>query len=197
MNGRDLARRIESMKLETKVLFMSGYTGDETANPSGHGAGVAYLQKPFTPESLVRKVRETLDGPPAAQTILVADDSAPIRSIFSGILTEAGYSVTQASDGPEMRRRLGAGRIGLAFIDLNMPGQEGLEDIRDLKSQHPDVKIVLMSAAFGSDSPDDPQALGVDAVIGKPAQPETLLDTVRRLMAPRAAPTARPRDGPK
>jgi hypothetical protein len=43
-----------------------------------------------------------------------------------------------------------------------------------------------MSAAFGTGSPGDPQqALGMDAVLGKPAQPEVLLDVVRRLLAPR------------
>jgi DNA-binding NarL/FixJ family response regulator len=63
-----------------------------------------------------------------------------------------------------------------------MPGQKGLEDIRKLRSEHPDVKIVLMSAVFGPTSSGNPQALGVDAVLGKPAQPEVLLDVVRRLL---------------
>jgi CheY-like chemotaxis protein len=88
----------------------------------------------------------------------------------------------EAADGAETRERFRAGRIGLALIDLHMPGQKGLEDIRKLRSEHPDVKIVLMSAVFGPTSSGNPQALGVDAVLGKPAQPEVLLDVVRRLL---------------
>jgi two-component system cell cycle sensor histidine kinase/response regulator CckA len=186
MNGRDLARRIEPLKPGAKVLFMSGYTGGVIDNVGAPGAGFAHLQKPFTPESLARKVRQTLDAPWAAPCILVADDSDPIRNIFSHILTGAGYSVVEAADGAQTRERLRAGGIGLALIDLHMPGQNGLEDIRKLRSEHPEVKIVLMSAAFGTGSPGDPQqALGMDAVLGKPAQPEVLLDVVRRLLAPR------------
>jgi CheY-like chemotaxis protein len=185
MSGRDLARRIESLKPGAKVLFMSGYTGGTIDISAAPGAGFAYFQKPFTPQSLARKVRQTLDAPWAAPpAILVADDSAPVRRIFSQILTGAGYSVVEAADGAQTRERLRAGGIGLALIDLNMPRQIGLEDVRKLRSEHPEVKIVLMSAAFGTGSPGDPQASGVDAVLGKPVHPEALLDVVRRLLTP-------------
>ena len=182
MNGCDLARRIESLKPGAKVLLISGYTAGVVDNLGAPGAGFAYLEKPFTPDTLTRKVREILAQPSAAPGILVADDSGPIRNILSRILTGAGYAVVQAADGAQTRERLRAGRIGLALIDLNMPGQKGLDDIRKLRSEHPDVKIVLMSAVFGPTSSGNPQALGVDAVLGKPAHPQALLDVVRRLL---------------
>jgi CheY-like chemotaxis protein len=193
MNGLDLTRRIGSLKPASKVLFMSGYTGNATANL---GAPEAFIQKPFTPERLTRKVRATLDAPSAAPLILVADDSAPIRGIFSSILTEAGYSVVEAADGAQTRERLRASRIGLALIDLNMPGQEGLEDVRKLRSKHPDLKIVLVSAAFGPAPSADPRALGVDAVLGKPVPAEALLDAVRRLLAPQPGTTVHRLESP-
>jgi PAS domain S-box-containing protein len=183
MNGPDLAHRIGSLKPGTKVLFMSGYTGGEIGSLGAPGEHVAYIQKPFTPESLTREVRGTLDAP-SAPLILVADDSAPIRGIFSRILTEAGYSVVEAADATQTRERLRAGRIGLALIDLNMPGQEDLEDLRKLRSEYPNVRLVRMSAALETGSSGDPRAMGADAVLGKPVQPEVLLDAVRRLMAP-------------
>jgi PAS domain S-box-containing protein len=60
MNGRQLAERLASARPELKVLFMSGYTDDAILQHGVLDSGVAYLQKPLTPASLTRKVREVL-----------------------------------------------------------------------------------------------------------------------------------------
>jgi two-component system, cell cycle sensor histidine kinase and response regulator CckA len=49
---------------EAKVLFMSGYTGAAAICVGGLEAGKAFMQKPFTPDSLARKVRDVLDALP-------------------------------------------------------------------------------------------------------------------------------------
>jgi PAS domain S-box-containing protein len=60
MSGPDLARRLESASRVGCVLYISGYAGDAVLERSGE-RGVAFLQKPFTPTALARKVREVLD----------------------------------------------------------------------------------------------------------------------------------------
>ena len=62
MGGRELAERLESIHPEAKVLFMSGYTDDAILRHGVLEAGTAFLQKPFTPEALAVKVRNTLNG---------------------------------------------------------------------------------------------------------------------------------------
>ena len=61
VNGRDLADLFSKMRPATKVLFMSGYTDDAVVRHGILQDGIAYLQKPFTPKSLAKKVREVLD----------------------------------------------------------------------------------------------------------------------------------------
>ncbi len=61
MNGRQLAERVKALRPTVKVLFMSGYTDDAILRHDVLGSDVAFLQKPFTPDSLTRKVREVLD----------------------------------------------------------------------------------------------------------------------------------------
>ncbi|MGH7230704.1 MAG: ATP-binding protein, partial [Nitrospiraceae bacterium] len=61
MSGSDVAKRLVAERPHLKVLYMSGYTDDAIVH---HGAsdGTAFLQKPFTPDALVQKVREVLDA---------------------------------------------------------------------------------------------------------------------------------------
>jgi PAS domain S-box-containing protein len=62
MSGRELARRLLPVAAGLKVLYLSGYTDDAIVHHGVLDAGVAFLQKPFTPDVLAHKVREVLDA---------------------------------------------------------------------------------------------------------------------------------------
>ena len=61
MNGRELAEQLVRQQPDLRVLFMSGYTDDHVL-AHGVARGAGFLQKPFTPDVLARKVRDVLDG---------------------------------------------------------------------------------------------------------------------------------------
>jgi two-component system, cell cycle sensor histidine kinase and response regulator CckA len=63
MSGRELADRLAVVRPELKVLFVSGYTDGAIAQHGVLDPGVAFLQKPVTPETLARKVRQVIDEP--------------------------------------------------------------------------------------------------------------------------------------
>jgi two-component system, cell cycle sensor histidine kinase and response regulator CckA len=62
LSGRDLVGRLKIMSPELPVLFVSGYTEEAVRKQGVLEPGAAYLEKPFTPEKLLHKVREVLDG---------------------------------------------------------------------------------------------------------------------------------------
>ena len=60
MNGREVARRVAQLKPEARILFVSGYTTNVIVHEGVLDPDVEYLQKPFTPDSLARKIRQIL-----------------------------------------------------------------------------------------------------------------------------------------
>src|SRR5688572_19657685 len=63
MSVRALAEHLAMVAPEIRVLYMSGYTDDTVGRHGMLDSGTAFLEKPFTPQALSRKVRETLDAP--------------------------------------------------------------------------------------------------------------------------------------
>jgi len=62
MSGRELAEQMAARRVGIRILYMSGYPGDAAVHHGAFVRGSAFLQKPFSPDGLTRKVRETLDA---------------------------------------------------------------------------------------------------------------------------------------
>jgi CheY-like chemotaxis protein len=77
ISGLELARRLAPVRPKMKVLFMSGYTDDAIIHTGVLGPDADFLPKPFTPEVLVRRVRDILDRAPQRSHRKSAERSAP------------------------------------------------------------------------------------------------------------------------
>ena len=80
MGGRELAERLRAIRPELRVLFMSGYTDDIVVRRGISRATSAFIQKPFAVSAFTRKVRETLDAPPADLKGAGEDDEPEARA---------------------------------------------------------------------------------------------------------------------
>ncbi len=73
IGGRELAKRLVALRPATRVLYLSGYTEDAIATQGALSPGTAFLQKPFTLQSLAKKVREVLRSRPLSKSASASD----------------------------------------------------------------------------------------------------------------------------
>ncbi len=120
----------------------------------------------------------------AQKRILIIDDSEIDLMILEEILVQAGYKVTQASDGKEGMDIFRAQPFDLVITDMIMPEKLGIEVLLEMKEDFPEAKVIAISAGdeFGLGLDLD-MASKIDVpTISKPFQPEEILDAVRKLL---------------
>lgn len=110
--------------------------------------------------------------------VLVADDEQAITELVAFALEMEGYLVIQAADGPEALRLARLEHPDLAMVDIMMPGLDGREVSRQIKSdpRTADIPVLLFSAA---PNPDLSKAMA-DGFMPKPFDVTSLVDTVKR-----------------
>lgn len=115
--------------------------------------------------------------------ILVIDDDPDIRDLAKSTLESAGHKVILAVDGREGVQLYRANRPDLVITDLFMPNQEGLETIKQLRMEFPEIRIVAISGKpSGNTMLSIAQRLGAVAVLQKPFVTEELLKVVEQAL---------------
>jgi CheY-like chemotaxis protein len=115
--------------------------------------------------------------------ILIVDDDAGVRQVLRSMLVAAGYTVSLANNGREAMERLQKEGFDLIITDLVMPEQEGIETIKLLRRDYPEVKIIAISGAFGGDYLRIAGFLGAHRTIAKPVRMETVIRTVEEALS--------------
>jgi two-component system, chemotaxis family, chemotaxis protein CheY len=101
--------------------------------------------------------------------ILIADDSATVRTIIRGFLeSQAGFACGEAIDGVDVIEKAKEVKPDLIILDLAMPRMNGAEAASILKRMMPDVPIILLTMYEDVMVKSRASAFGVDVVLSKP-----------------------------
>ncbi|MCZ6676560.1 MAG: response regulator [Candidatus Poribacteria bacterium] len=115
--------------------------------------------------------------------ILVADDQYHIRKIM-GIILGSEYELIFAENGVEALEKIRTQEIDLVVTDFRMPYMNGLELIRAIQHEKPELSFILMSA-YWNDLLRDREHAGAVYVVQKPFQVAAVTRIIRKLLAQR------------
>jgi two-component system OmpR family response regulator len=113
--------------------------------------------------------------------IIIVDDEAPAREMVGDYLKMHGFTVTLCDGGRSLRGAIESGAPDLVVLDLNMPEEDGLSIIRDLKSRI-NVPVIMLTATA---SPIDRVVgleIGADDYVAKPCELRELMARIRSVL---------------
>jgi len=100
--------------------------------------------------------------------ILVVDDEEDVRSFLADALEAEGHEVVQAADGAAAAERLDGRAFHLVLTDLRMPNMGGMELLRKLRAEQPEVEVIVLTAHGTVDSAIEAMKLGAFEYLQKP-----------------------------
>ncbi|MBU0687470.1 MAG: response regulator [Candidatus Margulisbacteria bacterium] len=112
--------------------------------------------------------------------IVVIDDEPSVLESFKMILQIKDYDVTTFSDGPSAFEVLKESMFDMAFIDLKLPGMDGITILKKLKQVDPDLEVVIVTAYATESSHANAITLGALEYLRKPFLMEEIYELVER-----------------
>ena len=110
--------------------------------------------------------------------ILVVDDLKSMRLTLGGILEDEGYNVVLAEDGYQAIEAAKQTPFALAFMDIKMPGINGVQAFREIKKINPQAAVIMMTAYPVEDLVREAVEEGAYAVVYKPFDVENILSII-------------------
>jgi len=117
--------------------------------------------------------------------VLIVDDQSEIRSLIREVLVEAGiYQIFEAGDGRSAMQFVDADfdMVNLIVCDWNMPGMNGVDFLRQIRSVFPDLPFLMITGRCDKKSVIEAKLAGVSAYISKPFSPIQLEMKIRNLV---------------
>ncbi|HEU5464785.1 MAG TPA: UDP-3-O-acyl-N-acetylglucosamine deacetylase [Candidatus Binatia bacterium] len=133
------------------------------------------------------------------KTILIVDDEDGVRESVREVLSDEGYRVIDTADGTQVLELIREERPELVLLDIWMPQVDGIGLLKEIKTQEPDIHVVMVSGHGNIHTAVTATKFGAFDFIEKPVTLDGLLLTVQRALGemPGPAPTARAGNGAK
>ncbi len=115
-----------------------------------------------------------------AKSILIVDDETSVRESLDKVLSKAGYATWTANSGHEALALLAHHQVDIVLSDLKMPDGDGVELLKSIKKDYPDIEVILLTGYGTIETAVDAMREGAYDFISKPPKKAIILSAVER-----------------
>ena len=174
-------RFFEALQGRSHEIFIKRLSEERISLLESRSKAMIARRPGITEESLAlaRKRKET---PLKDKPILIVDDEKNIRLTLAQSLETLGMETDSAEDGKEALAKLKEKEFGLILLDLRIPGVDGMEVLRQVRENNPDIRIIIITAYGTIELAVEAMKLGAVDFIPKPFVPEEIREMVARVL---------------
>ena len=114
--------------------------------------------------------------------ILLVDDEANVRTVFSDVLKRAGYRVKAVENGHKAVKEVEEKTYNLALVDLRMPKMDGIEVLENIKKKKPEIPVIIYTGYGSVTTAVEAMRKGASDYLNKPFSPEELKLAIKKVL---------------
>ncbi len=174
INGVQTFREVKKIDPKATVIMMTAYSVEDLVKEALEEGAYAIVYKPFDIDRIIALIEELLER----TLILVVDDQFADRETLKGILEDKGYRVATARDGAEAIEMVKSRHYDIIFLDVRLPGMDGVETFEQVKEIDPAATVIMMTGYTEEDLVRRAISQGAYTCIYKPFDIEKVIALV-------------------
>jgi len=179
MNGVETFKQIKNIQPDAAVVMMTAYAVEDLIKEALLEGAYGVLYKPFDMERMIGLIEGVKEG----GAVLVVDDDPHNCEFFKDILEVRGYQVSIALSGEEAVEIVREDKYAMIFIDMKLPGMNGLETYLAVREINPQAVTVMMTAypREANGFLGEPLGGGIYTCLYKPFEIEEVIQLVDKI----------------
>ncbi len=182
-NGFDLLKYLNNIKMHNNVpILMCSETGDKESVLKSRRMGARdFIIKPINPDILMEKIGKIL-RPKSAPRVMVVEDDEFVLDILEKIIKREGFEVVAVSSARDALQELEKAKVEVIISDIVMPGMDGMELLNNVKTNFPEIRMLMITGHSGKYGKESVMEAGADGFISKPFKNIEITRTIQKLI---------------
>jgi len=195
IDGAEVSRRLRKEHQDLPIIILTGHGSVPQAFEASKRGVYDYLAKPCDMDVLAKKINEAAKAHPiepdekansgkgvdiASISVLIADDEPELLASLKTVLERRKMIVLTAQSGSEALSTLSSTVVDIVVLDVKMPGMDGIEVLRRIKSDYPLVEVILLTGHPAVENALLGVKLGAIEYLIKPPDVDDLTKLIRK-----------------